>query len=770
MKFIQRCAVKTCSPPWPFLIGFGVFLILFSWPRLSLDDELGRRAAEIFTYAFFFISIWFFMLLFGLPLGFVSIPVENKAPVPPTPLSTVVFYISMAYVLVSIDTLLVNPSSAYLFTALFLVSFLLTRFVLDGYPSALPEGRVFEFAQWLHSEIKKRMSEQELSERILQMLLAGRYLLLVPLTFLWFSWSNRDFSNVVYLLCNMASVLLLWPLFIIGYRFLLLGPFQRPSTSDDTERLPRAQWGFNWLVGSTWVLVLVVFTMWIPFTYHFLDSWKAVVRHMVYPAAWLVVLACGLHVLHVNMTRLKNEENPGPNLRRTARLFAFLLVPFVGAWIGSSLVDSVQRALDPPRVLESRDPGLNNCSSSSESDVEAGPKIWLALSGGGYRASAIHSGVLEGLKEIEARPQVVSSVSGGSIVGAFYAAGGEMDEFRQVLIRGNDFLYQLSPQKKSPKLGLWDFTFHVYNVARTALPGVNRTTVYADFFKKVYFGDLRLSDVQSSHLLINTTDLKQSKRIVLYGLQGQDIAPSAPSDSLYGGTKGDIDIGRAVASSGAFPGAFRPLIVEDQDFLPLGQEDGTPRRWFIDGGAVDNLGLDGLAMAYQDQALRDQLGEPALIIVSDASSEAHKWKLDALEPDFSKFVTASSNVPFQANHERLLWNLVGSEIRYGVDTPFEGKFLSHWLDDKKPRTLEVVFLDPTSERGKKILWKQGLQRQNMPLCEDLHGLVSNEIELDALIDFIAKIPTLKELNAKEVRAASAVGKCMLGVYQDKIPE
>ena len=759
-------ADKACSPPGPFLIGLGIALLVFS--RAPFEDDLGRTTLEILLFAFFFVSIRFFMLLFGLPLSFVSIPVDKPA-VPATPISTLVFYISMAYVVVSIDVLLVNPPSAYLFAALFLISFLTTRFVLDGYPDVLPEGRAFRFTRWLHREMKERWSEQRLSEWFLKMLLAGRYLLLLPLTFLWVSWSNRDSATVEHLLGSMAFVLLLWPLFIIGYRFLLLGPHQRRFDPDNEDRIRRAYRAFNALAGSTWVLVLVMFVGWIPFAYYYLDSWKAAFRHMFYPAAALILLTYGLHVLHVNMASLKGGEDPGPNLRRTARLFAFLLVPFFGAWISSSLVDSVQRALDPPRVLESKNPAVDGASSSSESDVEAGQKIWLALSGGGYRAAAIHSGVLEGLEEIDSPPHVVSSVSGGSIAGAFYSAGGTMDEFRQILLRGNNVFYQLSPWKKSPKLGLWDFTFHIYNIARTALPGINRTTVYADFFKTVYFGDLHLSDVKSSHLLINTTDLKQSKRVVLSGFKGTDTTPSAASDSLYGGTKGDMDFGRAVAASGAFPGAFRPLIVEDPDFAPFGHKEGTPRRWFIDGGAVDNLGLDGLSMAYRDETLRESLGEPALVLVSDASAEADEWESDDLEPDFAKFVAASGNVPFQVNHERLLRHLVGPGIRYGFDTPFAGEYPSHWLDEKQPRTLNVVFLDPTSKLGKKTLWEQGVAPQNIELCKDLQGLVSKREELDALVDFIAKIPTLKELNAKEIRTASAVGKCMLGVYRDRIP-
>ena len=51
-----------------------------------------------------------------------------------------------------------------------------------------------------------------------------------------------------------------------------------------------------------------------------------------------------------------------------------------------------------------------------------GPRIGLALSGGGFRASIFHLGVIRRLEElgIMSRVDVISSVSGGSIIAAYY--------------------------------------------------------------------------------------------------------------------------------------------------------------------------------------------------------------------------------------------------------------------------------------------------------------------------------------------------------------
>lgn len=58
----------------------------------------------------------------------------------------------------------------------------------------------------------------------------------------------------------------------------------------------------------------------------------------------------------------------------------------------------------------------------TQSSQTTRPKLGLALSGGGFRASLFHIGVLARLAELKVLPrvEVLSTVSGGSIVGAYY--------------------------------------------------------------------------------------------------------------------------------------------------------------------------------------------------------------------------------------------------------------------------------------------------------------------------------------------------------------
>lgn len=62
-------------------------------------------------------------------------------------------------------------------------------------------------------------------------------------------------------------------------------------------------------------------------------------------------------------------------------------------------------------------------AKNDEGDESERPRIGLALSGGGFRAAAFHLGVLKRLEELGLlhRVEALSTVSGGSIVGALYA-------------------------------------------------------------------------------------------------------------------------------------------------------------------------------------------------------------------------------------------------------------------------------------------------------------------------------------------------------------
>lgn len=67
-------------------------------------------------------------------------------------------------------------------------------------------------------------------------------------------------------------------------------------------------------------------------------------------------------------------------------------------------------------------------------------KTGLVLSGGGTRGFA-HLGVIAALDKLKIKPDVISGVSAGAIVGAFMAAGKSPEEVRDIFKRGWFFQY-----------------------------------------------------------------------------------------------------------------------------------------------------------------------------------------------------------------------------------------------------------------------------------------------------------------------------------------
>src|SRR3712207_4112074 len=103
-----------------------------------------------------------------------------------------------------------------------------------------------------------------------------------------------------------------------------------------------------------------------------------------------------------NAPEVWRQETTATQLATLARLRGFIDHP------------GAQRALE----------ALVGGSAAAVSRVSTG-KVGLALSGGGFRASLFHLGVLARLAECNVlrRVEVLSCVSGGSIVGAAYYLG-----------------------------------------------------------------------------------------------------------------------------------------------------------------------------------------------------------------------------------------------------------------------------------------------------------------------------------------------------------
>lgn len=311
-------------------------------------------------------------------------------------------------------------------------------------------------------------------------------------------------------------------------------------------------------------------------------------------------------------------------------------------------------------------------------------RIGLALSGGGFRASLFHIGVLARLAETDLlrRVEVLSTVSGGSIVGAHYylllkqllesTPDGQID--REAYIRLVGTLHDQFAAAIRQNLRIRTLTHLIKNLRMFALRTYSRSRRLGELYE-----DLLYSRVEDGHargtaremrrllivphgadasfkpafsnwsrrakvpaLLLNATSLNSGHNWQFTGrwmgeppgLLGAEVDVNeryrrlwydqAPTPALQ-----RFPLGQAVAASACVPGLFDPLVLEQ---LYPGR---TVR--LVDGGVHDNQGVAAL------------INEGCtLILCSDASGQ-----MQGLERPGDGLIS----VPFRCN------NILMSRVR-----------------------------------------------------------------------------------------------------------
>ncbi len=287
-------------------------------------------------------------------------------------------------------------------------------------------------------------------------------------------------------------------------------------------------------------------------------------------------------------------------------------------------------------------------------------KIGLALSGGGFRASLYHLGVLARLAELDVlrRVDVLSCVSGGSIVGAYYYL-----EVRKLLQTETDSAITRDHYIQIVDKMIEKFVAGVKMNIRTRV-ALNPIKNFRMFWSEEYSRTARAAELFEKHLYSLVTDdqqrlLSQLKTSPLTEHETGKPAPNTKFSPKYqnwrrnakvpilvlnaatlntghtwqftatwmGEAPGAIDseidgnerlrrmyygqapegyktfsLGRAVGASAAVPGVFEPLTMDNL-------YDGRIVR-LVDGGVTDNQGVASLL--EQDCKV---------ILVSDASGQ-----------------------------------------------------------------------------------------------------------------------------------------------------
>jgi predicted acylesterase/phospholipase RssA len=246
----------------------------------------------------------------------------------------------------------------------------------------------------------------------------------------------------------------------------------------------------------------------------------------------------------------------------------------------------------PPRVV-------------SDSD---GYFVGLALSGGGSRSANFSAACMFELQRIGLLQHVdyISSVSGGSLAGAFYCVSDQKQwnpgEVQRRLT--HEFATDLIIKFLMP-----------WNMIGLAFSDLDRSDLLADSFKDNVFTrdgrELTYADFRPERprLLINATDL-QSGRTFIFCDESFDQLNSDLSK---------FPIAYAVAASAAVPVVMHQVTLRDYSTVF------EQYRHLVDGGVSDNLGITSLVETYEAQlssAERMQRSDPypngAIFIVLDA--------------------------------------------------------------------------------------------------------------------------------------------------------
>jgi predicted acylesterase/phospholipase RssA len=342
--------------------------------------------------------------------------------------------------------------------------------------------------------------------------------------------------------------------------------------------------------------------------------------------------------------------------------------------------------------------------------------VGLAISGGGSRAATFAAGVLEALGELKIkgssgerslleRVQYISSVSGGSLATAYYAA--------------------LKPPKTEPVLGdqglspAYQKFFSAYKEAMQEnfeWPAALRQVLFfrlnstkgayslAEVWDDKFFSEMTFAGLyererrgDSPRVILNGTSYNSGLRFMLTTLPPADfdydfVGPLIENlkaqrgneinteglaiivnnlktakkhflpltFELIGANHRDLRLSIGVASSASFPPIVGPVTYS---------VDGNPTYQHIgDGGLFDNLGTESLATLFLKKIPKMDPAKRGIIIVVDAaySFDAGKHHLDQNKKGFEMFVDDPSRIAGvmeqRANaYQLMLWDALRTQ-------------------------------------------------------------------------------------------------------------
>jgi predicted acylesterase/phospholipase RssA len=278
-------------------------------------------------------------------------------------------------------------------------------------------------------------------------------------------------------------------------------------------------------------------------------------------------------------------------------------------------------------------------SQNIESPKKSNSFVALSLSGGGSRAayfSALIMLELENIKinlsqsgegtDILHEVDIISTVSGGSLAGAYYAisydSGQECSTVSDRIWNKEVVTELMARDYRTKWIGNW---FWPSNVIRYWLTDYDRTDIMAqtlsdNLFDTKWSGDdLALSELNPlrPNLILNATVGSRGQSGNPDSLQFGDIFTFSEEDfRKIKSSVGDYSVGRAVMATATFPGVFNFMTLTDY----ASSEDNRRYLHLLDGGNSDNLGLTSIKRSLLEMTTDNKINnyKNCIVILVDA--------------------------------------------------------------------------------------------------------------------------------------------------------
>lgn len=254
-----------------------------------------------------------------------------------------------------------------------------------------------------------------------------------------------------------------------------------------------------------------------------------------------------------------------------------------------------------------------------------GNKIGLALSGGGYRAAAYHIGTLRALQKLKIldKVDVISSVSGGSIISAYYLLHKEnYQEFEKSISRklrigvlhlaiANLFAVLAGIGALIYFVGWWTLLLSLILLWFSNYYILPVSIWIEKQYNWLFFKNATLSDLpQTPAISINTTDVAKGRsfRFSRNKAWGYDYINKDDQLDVFSGE--NFPLAKAVMASSCVPFAFSPIRIPEK----YKRYNHYKCPLLVDGGLYDNQGT------YELTESSDKDMHAKYIIVSNAGN------------------------------------------------------------------------------------------------------------------------------------------------------